>query len=207
MSIHVTCPDCQRKLKVPETAVGKTIRCPACKVRIPPVSESRSAVSDLENDEPATRSPSRAVKTTPSPQTPFAPSRGPASPELDIESAEKPLREKSSRRDRSIRKKSSIGLIIALAAVGGVLLLLLFGAGGGLLWYFVRASRDKADAGKAIADTEWQIFMPPDCACSVLMPGTPQSQPMTTMGVKINKSLFQKLYAACFGRCPLKRKR
>ena len=39
MSALVVCPDCKRKLKVPDTAVGKTIRCPACKAVIPSASE------------------------------------------------------------------------------------------------------------------------------------------------------------------------
>lgn len=188
MSILVLCPDCKRRLNVPETAVDKTIRCPACKALIPPVSEPRSAASDAEDAEPDVPSPSRAVKRAPSLQTASVPS--PARPpreeeaEEDIGPSEKPLRKKSSRRERSMGKKSSAGLVIGLAVGGGVLLLLLLGAGGGLLWYFAR--------GKAIAETEWQPFTPPGGDCTVLMPGAPRFQPLTTNGVTVNKYLVER---------------
>lgn len=34
MPITITCPQCQKKLNAPDTAVGKKIRCPACKAVI-----------------------------------------------------------------------------------------------------------------------------------------------------------------------------
>ncbi len=164
--------------------MGKTIRCPVCKAFIPPESEPRSAASDAENAEPDAPSPSRAVKTTPSPRTVSTPSRDrPPSeeePEEDIESAiEKPFLEKSSRKKRSIRKKSSAGLIIGLAAGGVVLLLLVLGTGAGLLWYFVR--------NKAIPEAEWQPCSPPNCGCTVLMPGAPVPQTMNILGLTMNQ--------------------
>lgn len=161
MTSIVTCPDCKRKLKVPEAMAGKTIRCPACKSPIP---------ADAELDAPA---PSRLVKTTPSPRSAAMPSRGrPSSdeePEVDLELVEdEPIREKRPRKKRPSRQKSSTGLIIGLV-VGGVLLLLtVLGGGVGLMVYLVR--------NKMGSDAAWLPFTPPGSDCTVLMPGTPTPQ-------------------------------
>ena len=172
----VLCPDCNQKLRVPESAMGKTFRCPACKALISPVSEP---------DAPA---PSRAVKKSP-PRTAAVPSRGQPpreeEPEDDDEPrAEGPIRRKSARESRSIRNKSSTGLIIGLVAGGVMLLLVLVGGGATVIWLVARSR------GKGIAESEWQTFAPPNGNCSVLMPGTPQPQPMTTLGITINKFLL-----------------
>ncbi|MGH7168984.1 MAG: hypothetical protein ACRELF_07355 [Gemmataceae bacterium] len=176
MSAILVCPDCDQKLRVPETARGKSFRCPACK-----------ALISFES-EPDGPTPSRSVKTTPSPRTAAAPSRGrprrDEEPEDDIEPAAKePIRRKSSR-SRPIRDKSSAGLIIGLVVGGVMLLLVLVGGGGTLIWLVMRTS------GKGISEAEWQTFTPPNSDCSVLMPGTPQPQPMTSLGITINKYLL-----------------
>jgi hypothetical protein len=183
MSALVLCPDCKRKLKVPDSAVGKTIRCPTCKALLPPVLEP---ALDSEDSEPDTPSRRGAVTTAPPPRT--APTRPLSRPpedeeaEDDLEPEEKPIRKRPSREARSLHKKSSAGLIIGLV-LGGVALLALLGGGATLLWHFSRT------LGKGIAQAEWQTFMPPNGDCSVLMPGTPQSQPVTTLGITVNKYL------------------
>ena len=39
--IDLECPECKKKLRVPATAVGKRIRCPACSVVINVPAETR----------------------------------------------------------------------------------------------------------------------------------------------------------------------
>src|SRR5581483_3479093 len=39
MPIVITCPECRRKAKVPESALGKTVRCPGCGATFPATAE------------------------------------------------------------------------------------------------------------------------------------------------------------------------
>ncbi len=172
MSSFISCPDCKRKLKVPETMLGKSFRCPACKTVIE---------AELEEEPPP---PSRAVKTAQSGRSAAALPRirpSPAEePEDDFEpEEEEPIREKPRRKRRPIRKRSSSGLIIGLVAGGAVLFLLVLAAGGGLLWYFLRS--------KGIPDKEWQTFTPPGGDCTVLMPGAPLPQTLNLLGLKVTQ--------------------
>jgi hypothetical protein len=192
MSALVFCPDCKRTLKVPDSAVGKSIRCPTCKTLLPPVS---GPAIDPEDSEPDTSSRRGAMTTAPLPRT--APTRPLSRPpeeeaaEDDLELEEKPIRKRPSRKASSLRKKSSAGPIIGLV-VGGVALLALLGGGATLLWHFGRTR------GKGIAQAEWQTFMPPNGDCSVLMPGAPQSQPVTTLGFTVNKYLVTRTREKAF---------
>lgn len=174
MTTVIVCPECQRKLRIPEAALGTSFRCPACKTLIAPDSE------------PESPSASNSVKRTQSPRSDSAPSRGQPpreeEPEEDIEPEEKrPLREKP-RKKRSKPKKASAGLMIGLMVGGTVLILLVLGGGGGLLWYSLR--------NKAIPDTEWQTFTPPGGDCTILMPGTPEAQTLSNAGIGISGSQY-----------------
>ena|SRR5260370_24599638 len=51
MPLDLECPSCGRKLRVPESAVGKTIRCPACKKAFKALA-SVLPVAELEQDVP-----------------------------------------------------------------------------------------------------------------------------------------------------------
>jgi len=192
MSALVLCPDCKRKLKVPDTALGKSIRCPTCKALIPPVLEPATDSEDAEPDTPSRRD---AVMTAPPPRTaPVRPlSRPPEDEETkdDLEPEEDPIRKRPARKASSPRKKSSAGLIIGLV-LGGAALLALLGGGATLIWHLSRT------LGNGIAKSEWQTFMPPNGDCSVLMPGTPQSQPLTTLGFTVNKYLVTRTREKAF---------
>lgn len=50
MSISVECPECEKKLKVPVTAAGKKVRCPACKNAVP-VPEVKQVVAVEDEEE------------------------------------------------------------------------------------------------------------------------------------------------------------
>jgi len=171
VSAILVCPECDKKLRVPDTVMGKAFRCPACKALIPPASEP---------DSPA---PSRSVKQSPSPRSAAVPSRGrPAreeEPEDDFEPEdERPVRPKPSGQRRPKPKKSSAGLIIGLAVAGGVVLLLFVGIGVGLFLYFNRS--------RTIPEAEWQSFSPPNSGCTILIPGTPVFRSQTRNGLTGN---------------------
>jgi hypothetical protein len=200
MSSTLICPACKRKLRLPETSSGKKLRCPACNALLPAVLEAEIV------------SPELLVKTAPSPRTaepiPSRPRREEERQDERRPAAAAPIREKSSRSDSPYRKNSSTGLIIGLAVGGAALMLLLMIAGGAtLIWYFARTT--SADSSKIEGATsalkgdpplqlpaeapgpeEWRPFTPPNGDCSVLMPGTPQSRPTTTLGITINKYLL-----------------
>ncbi len=176
VSSIIRCPECKRKLNLPEAMAGKSFRCPACKSIIPPMPKSRPAASELESDEPDAPTPSRLVKTR---DAAVPPRRRPpqdeeAEEDTELEEA-RPAREKPLRKNRPKRKKSSAGLIIGLVAGGVMLLLLVLGVGGGVLWYFLR--------NKTIPQSEWQTFSPPNGGCTVLMPGTPTPQTLNILGI------------------------
>jgi len=182
VSSFILCPECERKLKVPETMAGKAFRCPGCKTVIPPQTKRRSTDSDADSDESDAPSPSRAVKKEPSPRSASAPIRSrprDEEPVEDILEEEEPIREKPRRKRRPIRKQSSTGLIIGLIAGGVVLFLLVLGGGGGLLWYFLLRN-------KTIPQSEWQSFSPPNSGCTLLMPGTPVPQTLNILGITAN---------------------
>jgi len=180
VSSFIICPDCKRKLRVPETMAGKSFRCPACKAVISPLTLSASADSDPDSDESDEPSPPRSIQKGPSSRAASALPRSqrPRDEELeeDIEpEEEEPVREKPLRKKRPKRKKSSAGLIVGLVAGGAVLLLLVMGAGGGVLWYLLR--------NKTIPQSEWQTFSPPNSGCTVLMPGTATEQTLNILGI------------------------
>ncbi len=61
MPISFSCPNCQKKLKAPEQAAGKTLPCPQCKTRVTVPSPEKTAEefdpSWLEENEPASTEP------------------------------------------------------------------------------------------------------------------------------------------------------
>src|SRR5439155_1304110 len=57
MAVVVTCPACQRKARVPDAAVGKSVKCPGCGSTFPALSADATPpptrFSDLADDAPA----------------------------------------------------------------------------------------------------------------------------------------------------------
>lgn len=176
MSSIIICPECDRKLKVPETREGKTLRCPGCKSLIPAA------------DEPEASAPPRAVRTAPRSAGERPRSRPPRDeePEEEMElEEEEPIRAKRTRKKRPARRKSSTGLTIALVAGGVLLVLTVLGGGVGLIVYLVR--------NQTIPDAEWLPFTPPSNDCTVLMPGTPVPQTqMVNPDVQANQYIVER---------------
>lgn len=211
MSFLLFCPSCQQKLIVPETARGKKLRCPGCRTLLPAMPE------------PGTFSASRPVKSAPSPAA--VPERGRSSQEdaqaETAAAAERMGKKSAPRRDHSLRKTSSTGLIIGLVVGGAALLLLMAGGGGALIWYFTRSHGQNALQvqsfppppnvnfpnllpAKAPRGADWQTFTPPNGLCSILMPGTPRHQPITSFGFTLHKYLLMRIqekefYVVAFG--------
>lgn len=175
MSPFVICSSCQRKLKVPETAVGKAIRCPTCKAAIPIAEGART-----EGPEQSTSAPLEREGVT----------IAPGNPSLAI-----PLRQREREREefadgeprqtnKRMRKGVSSGLILGLVGGGVLLTLALFGGGVGMLVYFA--------LNRSIPEADWQSFSPPGSGCTLLMPGTPVAKPSTINGVALDKYMVER---------------
>jgi hypothetical protein len=202
VSSIILCPRCKRKLKVPESVLGKATRCPACKALIPPEDEPLTEVGDRESDAPMSHTPSSRVQKDKPPRTVAgtvrARPRHEAEPEddIDLEEEEEVVRKRPARRGKSSRKGSSTGLIIGLVVGGVVLLLVVAGTGVGLLIYFMRPK-------STIPEAEWKSFSPSGGDCTVRMPGQPAFQPLMTAGGMVNKYLIERgtdktLFAVAF---------
>src|SRR5947209_4430536 len=89
MPYIIACPECQRKLRVPDDAFGRDMACPMCKHRFPALPPSAQAMSAIPPDalpprtdrdhspphEPPARGRSRPVGTYASRDIDFAPVR------------------------------------------------------------------------------------------------------------------------------------
>ena len=118
---RVPCPACDRILNVPDTAVGKSGSCPACKHRftVPGGPASARAPAATAVEEPTPRPPAR-------PKPPPLPDPRPARSEPRPGRSE-PRKKKRKKARRPARRPDRRMLVVAAAVVGVVLV------GGGLL--------------------------------------------------------------------------
>jgi hypothetical protein len=170
MNAVVVCPECERKLKVPESVAGKAIRCPACKTLIPAAKGASAKETDKTNPKSVEREGVTASSRRPSAASPAR--RRPT--EDDDGSDERPSVVKKRK-----RKKSSTGLIVGLIAVGGAFVLALVVGGVALLVHAVR--------NRTIPDAEWQSFAPANSGCTLLMPGTPVAKSTMVNGAAVDE--------------------
>src|SRR2546422_491333 len=63
MPAIIVCPSCQRKLKIPETTLGKTIQCPGCQESF--AAQAADEEKDVEPDRSARRVKRRSTKKKP----------------------------------------------------------------------------------------------------------------------------------------------
>jgi hypothetical protein len=180
MSVLLACAECGRKLTVPETALGKKVKCPSCQAQFV------AAAPDQ---------PSAAVQAAPPRTRPDAVADRP--PSRRAAGEEGPAR-------REAPKKSGSPLLLILGVLGG-LLVLCAGALGVVGFFFYRAAnragqeaqRSLADAQAAvnaakdvknpmkaegIADAEWRDFAPAGGRFSVRVPGSPALTPLPGPG-------------------------
>lgn len=122
MSVLVTCTACERKLKVRDELLGKTIKCPSC--------EERFVAQEMEDAEDTPR-PGKSRRSEQIRSGKSVPTHRAERPRRDEDEDEEKA---SRRRPRSVRKEaeSNKGLVIGLV-VGGVLLLAGVGVGVYLL--------------------------------------------------------------------------
>jgi predicted Zn finger-like uncharacterized protein len=59
----VTCPNCSRKLRVPDNLLGKTVKCPECKQAFAAQAESAPAENDQADEPPPSKSGDARVST------------------------------------------------------------------------------------------------------------------------------------------------
>jgi hypothetical protein len=115
MPFTVVCPSCSARIKAPDTAVGKTVKCPKC---------SNSMIISAPAPEPAPEvaEPVEVVES----QEPE---------EVAPQHRQRPRRDDDDGESRPRKKKSNKGLIIGLS-IGGVLLVSLCCCGGGAGMYY-----------------------------------------------------------------------
>jgi hypothetical protein len=152
MPLLISCPGCDKKLKVAETVLGKKVRCPGC---------SATFLAKENDDSPALVEP---VAPRQAPRREDADedrlSSAPATPRVARRPRLAPDDEDRFRRVR--RPKSHLGLILSLV-IGGLLLLGV--VVGAVVFLAMRVG--------SITEGDWKEFAPPGGRFSILMPGTP----------------------------------
>src|SRR5271165_7143472 len=78
MPVITSCPDCGRKLRVPDQLIGKLVRCPGCKVAFKAAADAGQA-----NVEPAATT--RAPVSSDSERFAFAPAPTAENDDIDVE--------------------------------------------------------------------------------------------------------------------------
>jgi hypothetical protein len=172
MPIRVECPDCSATLAAPETAAGKTVRCPKCGARmVLPAADEPEPEPEREDDAPSTR------------RAPIEDDR-----EDDDEAEERPKKS----RKASKRKKKAKATFWAWVGAGVVILiavavpvaravrfhLLMDGIEERERQKEERAQNAKSRPGQQVT-TDWTKFEVPLSEFVVeFPPGCPSAQPM-----------------------------
>jgi hypothetical protein len=152
MSVPVTCPDCQKKLKVEDNVLGKNIRCPGCGS----VFRAPAAVT------PAAAPPPPSKAATPIEEDDDRPRRASArrGRDDDDEEEDRPRKKRSRREDddeedddrrRKPKKQSGSGGKVLLI-VGAVVLVLCGGCGGLAYYVYVKVSEGVQDIAGQMTD-------------------------------------------------------
>lgn len=210
MSIAVLCPTCQARVSAPDSAAGKTVKCPKCKQPMvipggpaesaggspfdftapaPPPPPSRPvATGGRKPPRPAAEQPMDLDDDEPAP--PRKPGRGPARRRDEDEDDDRPR----GRGRKPAKGGPPLGLIIGIAAVVG--LLVIGGASLGVYYAFFSKSDDgTADAGgggggggggsassKAAVPSGWKEFTATADGFKAYFPAEPRSRPDTGPG-------------------------
>lgn len=202
MPLIVTCPGCGRKLTVPERALGRAGRCPACKARfvarasgstpLPPPPQAQKAApptgvgacTTTSRQESSGAEEFRRLVAIPPANRVRAAARGRPVPRRHHPTGGKdeplPARRKPVALKRS-KKGWLLGLLLAAAA------LLAIGIFEGIRFF-----RRPAASAPTIADADWQLFRPPNGACAVLMPGAPTCSTEETETTTINQYVVER---------------
>jgi hypothetical protein len=159
MSIQTTCPNCEKKLKVADSLLGKKIKCPGCATIF---AVEDSAAGDSDSPAPTAKTARTAPKKQQRPrddeedEAPRRPAK--TAPKTDDEDDERPKKSsaKKSRRDdeddqddedrparKGKKKKSSTSMVLLI--LGGVGLFVC--AGGCGLGYYAYSRATKAVGG------------------------------------------------------------
>jgi hypothetical protein len=197
MSVLLACTECGRKLKVPETALGKKVKCPSCSAQF--VAAEPDEAPAAAKATPPPRTNPDGLTDRPAPRR--APGDGPA-----------PRRE-------APPKKSGPPLLLILGILGGVFVLCagVLGVGGFFVYRAVSKTGEKvrqsvAEAKQAIEaannnkgpgpgmnpmqadgipDAEWRDFAPAGGRFSARFPGTPAPAPLVGPG-SVTKYMLQR---------------
>jgi HEAT repeat protein len=160
MSLLIQCPGCRKTLRIPDTLMGKSIKCPSCSAPVP----VQEAVAKASPASPA-RAETHGIQQRSGRRT------SPPVEEIPPQE-EAPARNNDSGRPRRRpvplpAARSGKGRILLWSLVGGGLAVLVLGGVG--LWLLTREA--------TIPDAEWKEFSIKGQRFRVLMPGTPKQAP------------------------------
>jgi predicted Zn finger-like uncharacterized protein len=115
MSFTITCPSCQRTLRVPESLVGQAVKCPSCAHQF----TAPEQIEDEPAPRPASDRPSRRPAETPQDdyEDERRPSKRRARADDHVEEYEEEPRR---RRSRSGEKPGKVQAIAIMVLVGGI---------------------------------------------------------------------------------------
>jgi hypothetical protein len=156
MPISLTCPGCQRKLAVPDSAAGKTVKCPKCEVttRVP-AAEPAEIAAVVEDEPEALASPGRS----PAPHHADLDDRPQRRSRIDddVDDAPQPPRRRARpqeleeleedeqrERARQTKKSMSAGAVI-VGIISAFITLLAFGGVAAGAWLSTRLFDNKID--------------------------------------------------------------
>jgi predicted Zn finger-like uncharacterized protein len=126
MATSLTCPECDATLKVPDSAIGKTVRCKKCGETF----KAKASRDRDDEDEPAPKA---------------KPSKRPVRD--DDEDDQRPRRATGKKKKRKAKPKSPLPLVVGIA--GGAVVLVAVGLG---IAYFAGAFDSKTDPKKGSGD-------------------------------------------------------
>jgi len=156
MSMTVTCPDCDKTLKVKDDAAGKKVRCPACSTVLQIPAKSKDADDDFLDDlEEAAPSKKRKRRS----EDDFD----------DDEPVASPRTRKSTKKKSGRTKSGGTNWVLIGGLTGGGLILVLFVAM--LVAAIGQAKKNLPNQGAQLAN--WPTFKHPMGFIQADMPGTP----------------------------------
>ncbi|HEY7312517.1 MAG TPA: MJ0042-type zinc finger domain-containing protein [Gemmataceae bacterium] len=125
MSSTISCPACQRTLRVPESLLGQAVKCPSC-------SHNFTAPESVEEEAPnraaaASERPSRRSAPPPPPEDDYDDEPRPSKRRARDDDRDEDYDDEGSRRSRRVRrdeKPSKVQAIGIMVLIGGILALL-----------------------------------------------------------------------------------
>jgi hypothetical protein len=183
MAVPLPCPQCGKSLKLSDSVLGKTIRCPGCQATFkapsaaavaPPAAPPGTAPDDLPEVLPVTAADQAAEEPPVLAAVADDRDAGPPRPRSRRPEDRGPSRPGGRRKGPAAKKGWGAGAIVAILGVA-----LLACGGIGTLGFFAFKGVIEAAKDAGIPDSAWQTYRPAGARCTVSLPGTPTPSAIT----------------------------